>query len=388
MRGEIGGHRFPGRSSRGCLTGMTILLTGATGFLGMEFLARAVQDDNADVICVIRAEDDAHAARRLDATLSSLYGDDVPGAVSRLTAVAGNLELPGLGLGHAATALVLAHVTRIVHSAASITFDLPLDEAWAVNTSGTAHVLGIAERLHALGRLERHVHVSTAYVAGRHEGTVAEEDRTIAGPPRNTYEQTKREAEALVHAAADAGLPVVIVRPSIVVGDSRTGWTPAFNVLYWPLRALSRGLLDTVPADPAGLVDVVPVDYVADAIAYLATTPEPVGGTYHLTAGPDVPTIEDLMDMACAALDCPRPEVHPPLAHVDADGVEHEAGVFVPYFDVFSHFDDARARAVLEPAGITCPPLGDYFEQLVAYAQAARWGKAGVPRASAAGVHS
>jgi thioester reductase-like protein len=368
---------------------MTILLTGATGFLGMELLTRVVQDDSADVVCVIRADDDAHAARRLEGTLASLYGDDVPAAaLSRLSAVAGNLELPGLGLGHDAAALVGERVTRIVHSAASISFDLPLAQARAVNTAGTAHVLGVAGRLHARGRLERYVHVSTAYVAGRHDGTVAEEDRAVAGSPRNTYEQTKREAEALVHEAADAGLPVVVVRPSIVVGDSRTGWTPAFNVLYWPLRALSRGLLGTVPADPGGLVDVVPVDYVADAIAHFATTSEPVHGTYHLTAGPHVPTIEDLMEMACVALDCPRPEVHPPVAEVDADGVEHEAGVFVPYFDVFSHFDDTRARAALEPAGISCPPLAAYFDHLIAYAQAARWGKAGVPRAAAAGVRS
>jgi len=362
---------------------MTILLTGATGFLGMEFLARAVHADDADVICVIRADDDAHAARRLTATLTTLYGDeDPPTAATRLSAVAGDLQSPGLGLSDDAVALVLERVTRIVHSAATITFDLPLDEARAVNTAGTAHVLHIARQLHDRGRLERHVHVSTAYVAGRHVGTVTEDDHTICGPPRNTYEQTKREAETLVRAAMDDGLPSIIVRPSIVVGDSRTGWTPAFNVLYWPLQALSRGLMDTVPADPEGLVDVVPVDYVADAIAHFATTTEALSGAYHLTAGAQAPKVDELMDLACAALDAPRPRVEPPLAHVDADGVEHEASVFVPYFDVLSGFDDARARAVLGRAGITCPPLRDYFEQLIAYARAARWGKAGVPRSS------
>lgn len=360
---------------------MTILLTGATGFLGMELVARAVRADAADLVCVIRADDDAHAARRLDATLATLYGEDVPAAArTRLTAVAGDLERPGLGLGPDAARLIAERVTRIVHGAASIRFDLPLHEARAVNVTGTAHVLALARRLHERARLRRYVHVSTAYVAGRHEGTVAEEDRSVAAVPRNTYEQTKREAEQLVREAADAGLPVVIARPSIVVGDSRTGWTPAFNVLYWPLRALSRQLLDTVPADPAGLVDVVPIDYVADAIAHLATTDEDVHGTYHLTAGPEVPRITDLMEMACAALDCPRPPVAEPLAGAAADG--HEAGVFVPYFDVLSRFEDDRARALLTPAGITCPPLAEYFDRIVAYAVAARWGKEGVPRAA------
>lgn len=362
---------------------MTILLTGATGFLGMELVARAVQSDTVDVVCVIRADDDAHAARRLDATLANLFGDDVPAAAgTRLTAVAGDLETPGLGLGPAAASLVAERVTRIVHGAASIRFDLPLDEARAVNVSGTANVLAIAEELHARGRLERYVHVSTAYVAGRHDGPVAEDDHAVAASPRNTYEQTKREAEVLVRAVADAGLPIVIARPSIVVGDSRTGWTPAFNVLYWPLRALSRDLLSTVPADPQGLVDVVPIDYVANAIAHLVTTDDAVHGTYHLTAGDGAPQIEQLLDMACAALDCARPPIAPPLEAAEHDD-DHEAGVFIPYFDVLSRFDDTRARAVLAPAGITCPPLTAYFDQIIGYAVAARWGKGGVPRMAA-----
>jgi thioester reductase-like protein len=367
---------------------MATLLTGATGFLGMELVARAVQADTADLICVIRADDDAHAARRLDATLATLFGDDVPPAAARrLSAVSGDLERPGLGLSADGDALVDRSVTRIVHSAASISFDLPLAEARAVNVAGTEHVLGIARRLHAAGRLTRHVHVSTAYVAGRHAGSVLEQGVSADGPPRNTYEQTKREAERLAHAAAADGLPVVIVRPSIVVGESQSGWTPAFNVLYWPLRALSRRLLETVPADLDGLVDVVPVDYVADAIAHIAFTPAAVDGTYHLTAGPDPLRIADLIELACTALQCPRPRVEAPSAAGTAAGDEgdHEAGVFVPYFDVHSRFDDRRARAVLEPAGITCPPLTAYFDRLVDYAQTARWGKTDIPRSHAAG---
>lgn len=361
---------------------MTILLTGATGFLGMELLVRAIEADTLDVICVIRAADDEHAVRRLDATLERLYGDTVPEAAERrLTAVAGDLEQDGLGLSAGARARVDGRVDRIVHSAATISFDLPLAEARAVNVAGTAQVLDLARALHAKGRLERLVHVSTAYVAGRYDGAVGEQDRTAAGPPRNTYEQTKRESEALVTAAMDAGLPVVIARPSIVVGDSRTGWTPAFNVLYWPLRALARRLLAEVPADPGSLVDAVPIDFVADAIAHLATTDEPVHGTYHLTAGAEVPTLGEMLEVACGTLGCDAPRVQPPAPH--APGKDHEGGVFVPYFDVHSHYDTARARAVLEPAGITCPPLLSYFTRLTDYALAAQWGKAGVCRAEA-----
>ena len=81
-------------------------------------------------------------------------------------------------------------------------------------------------------------------------------------------------------------LPFTILRPSIVVGDRRSGWTSAFNVLYWPLRAFSRGLLDTVPAIPSAPIDVVSIDYVADAIYELVESPDDTADTYHLTAGP------------------------------------------------------------------------------------------------------
>ena len=79
----------------------------------------------------------------------------------------------------------------------------------------------------------------------------------------NSYERSKFEAEQLVR--RPAGLPDTILRPSIVVGDRNNGWTAAFNVLYWPLRAFARGLFTAVPAIASAPVDVVSVDYVADA---------------------------------------------------------------------------------------------------------------------------
>ena len=106
----------------------------------------------------------------------------------------------------------------------------------------------------------RFVHVSTAYVAGTHSGVFTED--MFGTDFRNTYEQTKCEAERIV--AEVSGMEVAIARPSIVMGESGSGWTPVFNVLYWPLRAFARGLFARVPAKSDGRVDVVPVDYVAD----------------------------------------------------------------------------------------------------------------------------
>ena len=126
-----------------------------------------------------------------------------------------------------------------------------------------AQLLALAGELDDLRRL---VHVSTAYVGGRHAGTFREDDLDVGQEFRNSYEQSKYEAELEVQAS---DLPLVVARPSIVVGDRYSGWTPAFNVIYWPLRAFARGMLDEVPANPDGVVDIVPVDYVADALVHL-----------------------------------------------------------------------------------------------------------------------
>ena len=129
--------------------------------------------------------------------------------------------------------------------------------------------------------LERFVHVSTAYVGGTHVGRFGEDDLDVGQGFRNTYEQTKLEAERVVRAS---GLPVRVVRPSIIVGESTTGWTSSFNVLYPPLQALARGLVTRIPADPDAIVDVVPVDHVADVIE-AAHVPPDAPATLHAVAG-------------------------------------------------------------------------------------------------------
>src|SRR6185369_14539421 len=112
----------------------------------------------------------------------------------------------------------------------------------------------------------------TAYVSGDHDGTFRERQLDAGQTFRNTYEQTKLEAERVIAQAGD--LAPAVARPSIVMGESDSGWTPAFNVLYWPLRAFSRGLFDEIPALPSAHVDIVPVDYVADGLVRLLDVPD------------------------------------------------------------------------------------------------------------------
>jgi thioester reductase-like protein len=348
-----------------------IFLTGATGFLGMEVLVRLLERSDREVIALIRAADQEDADVRLDKVLHTLYRN--PGQHrAQVRAVRGDVSRPYLGLGSDYERLA-AQVDAVIHCAASISFSLSLEDAREINVEGTRSAIAFARQADA-----RLIHVSTAYVAGQHEGTFEEGQLELGQSFRNTYEQTKWEAERLV-ADADDVEPAVL-RPSIVMGESDSGWTPAFNVLYWPLRAFSRGLFPAVPALAHGRVDIVPVDYVTDAIVHQLDHPE--SGVLNVVAGHDAPTVGELLDMAVGHFDRPRPELVDPGSTGRAATDEH-AGVYLPYFDMEVVFDDTRAKSVLGSAGISCPPLQDYFGRLVDYAESTRWGKRTVSREEA-----
>jgi len=350
----------------------TVFLTGATGFLGMEVLARLLEEGDREVLALIRASDDAAAEQRLDDVLSKLWDDPSPYR-SRVTAVRGDVTAPGLGLGDRRDEWA-SKTGAVLHCAASISFDLPLDEARAINVDGTARVLDFAVDAQARDGLERFLHVSTAYVAGRYEGTFRERQLDAGQTFRNTYEETKADAEQIVTLARELG--PAIARPSIVVGESDSGWTPAFNVLYWPLRAFSRGMFKEVPALADGHVDVVPIDYVADSLVHLLGRRE--AGVFNLVSGRNAPQVAELVNLASDYFGKPHPKLVEPVApeHVGDD----QGDVFVPYFDMRVIFDDTRARSVLAPAGIAAPVLRDYFGTLMDYAEAARWGKRPISR--------
>ena len=350
-----------------------VFLTGATGFLGMEVLARLLEAGDRDVIALVRAGDTAGAEERLDGVLAKLWRDPSPYR-SRVRAVAGDLTSPGLGMDPVERTLVAEEIGAVLHCAASISFDLPIEEARQINVEGTREVIGFAREAKALGRLHRFVHVSTAYVSGDHDGPWGEDDLESGQRFRNTYEQTKCEAERVIADASD--LSPAVARPSIVMGESDSGWTPAFNVLYWPLRAFSRGLFDRVPALPEGRVDVVPVDYVADAIVHLLDTDDT--GVFNLVAGGDAPTVSELVDLGSKRWERSIELVEPGEPTALADGE-----VYVPYFDMRVIFDDSRARGVLGPAGIHAPKLSECFGPLIDYAEAARWGKRPMTREEA-----
>ncbi len=367
---------------------MAIFLTGATGFLGGEVLARLLANEDDDVYTLIRGASEDEARQRLRSTLAELFGD--PDAYAgRVHPVAGDVCTPDLGLAIERREEIAREVDQIIHCAASVSFTLGLEESRRINVAGTARMLALAWRCELRGGLDGFTHVSTAYVAGTHPGRFGEGDLNVGQKFRNAYEQSKYEAEQLV-LTTGAVLPTQIVRPSIVVGDSNSGWTPAFNVLYWPLRAFTRGAYPVLPAKRSAPVDVVPVDYVADAVLALRGRP---GTTAHITASDHASSVGELMDMASEYLDKPSPPVVPPTIYRKAvhplllrTGDERRkkalrtSETFFPYFAMKVRYDDTDTRATLAPRNIEAPPLSSYFGRLMDFAQEANWGRDPVAR--------
>lgn len=360
-----------------------VLITGATGFLGTALLRRLLEDgQHRRVWALVRAPDEAAARARVRAALAPVLGD-LDADDERVVAIPADLEQPQLGLAPGHAEAIARSVTEIIHAAASVSFSLPLEQARAINVAGTERLLELARRC---PRLRRFAYVSTAYVAGTHRGRFGEDDLDVGQGFTNTYEQTKWEAERLVRAHAER-LPVQVLRPSIVIGEQADGWTASFNVIYTPLRAFARGALPAIPARRAAPVDIVSVSYVADAILALALTDAGRCRTYHLTAGPQACTVGQLIDLSAAALDRPPPTTLPPrlyrhllhpLLKARSRGARRrwlERGeAFFPYFAPRVRFDVTRAQAALAPLGIAPAPLGDYFGELMAYAQRVDWG--------------
>ena len=371
----------------------SVLLTGATGFMGREVLVRLLAQRRRVLVTTRRRSEESEDAGR--ARLLEVLAQTAPEVdPERLTVAFADVAHPELDLSPRGRAWLAAdEPVHVVHGAAEVRFDLPLDVMRAQNVQGTLHVLGLARGLMAQGRLHRMDHVSTCYVAGDREDRALEAEVDVGQRARNAYERTKLEAEVEVARARQDGLPLTVHRPSIIVGDSRTGRAAAFKVLYWPMKVYARGRFRTVFGRPECPVDVVPVDFVADAVVHLMGRPEAAGLTFHLAAGPEgQSTIAALSALAQQIfqrrpvryidpdfyLKWLRPVVRPILRLIRPD-VAERGGVYLPYLRSNPSFDTTNARRLLGAAGIAAPEVTEYFGRIMRFALETDFGRRTLP---------
>jgi thioester reductase-like protein len=350
----------------------SLLVTGSTGLLG-SYLIRDLLLDGRRLAVVARGSRKQSAAARVEAIV--VHWEETLGRrLERPVVLEGDLTQPLCGLGADARAWVKCHCDELLNNAASLTFRGSDREAepWRTNVIGTNHALALARETGL-----RHVHhVSTAYVCGLRSGLIKEDDLDVGQDFGNDYERSKVEAEKIVRAAAasaDGFLDTATVyRPSIIVGDSSTGWTSTYHGLFAALR-LGHTLLTRVTkgttSGPAllGLIGValhdtknfVPVDWVSAVIAHAVQTPSARGVTYHLTHPEPLAmdTVGRLIQQAVETYSQDASPDDPDLCDEQwfADNLGTQLDIYRSYLRNDPTFDRSRTAAIT--GHLPCPPL-------------------------------
>jgi thioester reductase-like protein len=339
------------------------LLTGFPGFIGRRLVHKLLTDSKSQKITALVEGRMADAA----AQLAEPYGD-------RVEIVAGDIAERRLGLGKADWNRLRRSVDTVFHLAAIYDLAVPLELAQRVNVDGTGNVVEFCE---ACKSLERHVYVSTAYVAGLRTGVVYEHELVMGQAFKNHYESTKFQAEVWVRESRDE-VPTTIIRPAIVVGDSKTGETEKFDGPYYMLRAIARSERMHRPIAQFGRADapfnVVPVDYIVDALAAVAADDDAVGETLHLV-DPEPLTAKELLEALSQeyAGRAPKGKIPPAMveqalrskrvAHLFSDTPRES----IAYLNHPVRFDTRRTVDLLEPHGLRPPGFPEYQAAMVGF---------------------
>jgi thioester reductase-like protein len=346
----------------------TVFLTGFPGFIAGRLVERLAQEGARFQLLVQPAF--AERARADVARISEKTG----APVENFRLMKGDITREGLGLSAEDLEEARREATVVFHLAAIYDLGVARDLAERVNVEGTRNVNLFAK---SVRNLRRYHYVSTCYVAGRRTGRILESELRHTAGFRNNYEETKYLAELEVD-ELKRELPVTIHRPSVVCGDSRTGETAKYDGVYYLinyLRIFPAALSLANIGNRDVRLNVVPVDFVVEAMAALARDEASVGATVQL-ADPAPLTTEELFNVISRNLagreslfTLPAPVVRTTLNIPLSEKVTGLPRVGVPYFFLKQTYDTARASALLAPHGVACPRFPDYAHALIDFVE-------------------
>jgi nucleoside-diphosphate-sugar epimerase len=340
-----------------------LFCTGAGGFIGRYVLSHYLEKEDCDLYLL----EHGRFRERLEAFLDEQISD--PGKRARARVFSGDISQAGLGLDAAIADELKQRVTHVIHLAALYNLSAPRDISLRINVDGTRHLLDFLGEIRDLQRL---AHASTIAVAGKHAGTFREDDLDLGQEFKNNYDETKFLSEKLVRERRDS-IPTVILRPTTVVGHSRTGAIEKIDGPYYALSMIARNMHRVIPNTGDNKFQFGPVDFVADAFYHLFEDDESIGKVFHLV-DPEPLTYLEFFELACAAMGKPKPALVLPaplmrpmgrlpmfekLTGVPREAFEHS---FYPV-----DYDLTNVAPALAKHGISCPPVASYIDVMVEY---------------------
>ncbi len=338
----------------------TYFVTGFPGFIGrrlVQHIAKKHKDARIYLLVQPKFVDDARKLAK------SMKGAD-------LQLLQGDIVDMHLGLSSEEYARLCDEVTDVFHLAAIYYLGVPKEVARRVNVEGTRNVIELARDCK---KLRRFSHFSTAFVSGDREGVIAEDELDLHQSFRNIYEETKFQAEKLVRRAMK-DIPTCIFRPSIVVGDSRTGEIDRFDGPYYLGILLVTSPLTVplpLPGNGVAPLNVVPVDYVVEAALAISDNPASTGRTFHLV-DPNPMSSRKVYERIAERTNKRMPRVTLPARAAEAllrfplvEKLYRPQRAAISYVNHLAIYNSNNTLELLDGTGIRCPPLTTYIDKLV-----------------------
>ena len=344
----------------------SVLVTGFPGRQPAVHLVRELALRGERSVCCVVPEARTDRAEELLGTLPE-------DARERVSIWVGDPRSIDFGLSRDELAQLNARV-EVIHHCASITDPAATREEADGNVKAAIELLEFAE---SVPRLKRLVFWSSATVSGNREGFVLEDELSDSMGFRNVVEESLYKCELMLRETADE-LPVVVLRPALLVGDSRTGETEDLTGLYLLIRFLLSAPEDYRIPEPshAGVrISALPVDYAVKAAIAISGDDRAIGGTFHIV-DPKPVSVNAALKLIAEATGRPAPREHDPLnlatALMRAPGMQrftHTTRAFLDHLKTDVIYDDRKARELLAGTGLSCPDLASYVDVMVARAR-------------------